>query len=231
MRIKMNAVAAATAMVLGGLSTAANADLLITEYIEGGGFNKAIEIYNSGDAAQSLNGYKLVRYKDGATTTTDMVAFTDQEIPAKGILVVRHTDAVLNLDSSVTAMIGGLQQNGTDAVGLLNGDTVIDIVGAVPTPKDWGKDVTLRRKSTSGSMVAKDTFDENDWTSQPKDTVDGFGCIGEDACTFVVEPGVLLITEYVEGGSYNKAIEVSNVGGSTLNLDGSEYKLAIYFNG
>ncbi|MCL1092216.1 endonuclease [Shewanella kaireitica] len=231
MRIKMNAVAAATAMVLGAFSTTASADLLITEYIEGGGFNKAIELYNSGDAAQSLNGYKLVRYKDGATTTTEMVAFTDQEIPAKGILVVRHTDAVLNLDASVTEMIGGLQQNGTDAVALLNGDTVVDIVGAVPTPKDWGKDVTLRRSDTASSMVAKDTFDENDWTSQPKDTVDGFGCIGDNACTFVEEPGVLLITEYVEGGSYNKAIEVSNVGGSTLNLDDSEYKLAIYFNG
>ena len=231
MTIKMNAVAAATAMVLGAFSTAASADLLITEYIEGGGFNKAIELYNSGDSAQSLNGYKLVRYKDGATTTTDMVAFTDQEIPAKGILVVRHTDAVLNLDASVTEMIGGLQQNGTDAVALLNGDTVVDIVGAVPTPKDWGKDVTLRRSDTTSSMVAKDTFDESDWTSQPKDTVDGFGCIGENACSFVAEPGVLLITEYIEGGSSNKAIEISNVGGSAINLDDNEYELRLYFNG
>lgn len=227
----MNAVATATAMVLGAFSTTASADLLITEYIEGGGFNKAIELYNSGDAAQSLNGYKLVRYKDGATTTTDMVAFTDQEIPAKGILVVRHTDAVLNLDSSVTEMIGGLQQNGTDAVALLNGDTVIDIVGAVPTPKDWGKDVTLRRNNTTSSMVAKVAFDENDWTSQPKDTVDGFGCIGEDACTFVTEPGVLLITEYIEGGSNNKAIEISNVGGSAIDLGANVYQLAKHSNG
>ena len=227
----MNAVAAATAMVLGAFSTTASADLLITEYIEGGGFNKAIELYNSGDAAQSLNGYKLVRYKDGATTTTDMVAFTDQEIPAKGILVVRHTDAVLNLDSSVTEMIGGLQQNGTDAVALLNGDTVIDIVGAVPTPKDWGKDVTLRRNNTTSSMVAKVAFDESDWTSQPKDTVDGFGCIGENACSFVAEPGVLLITEYIEGGSNNKAIEISNVGGSAIDLDANVYQLAKHSNG
>lgn len=227
----MSAVATATAMVLGAFSTAASADLLITEYIEGGGFNKAIELYNSGDSAQSLSGYKLVRYKDGATTTTDMVAFTDQEIPAKGILVVRHTDAVLNLDASVTEMIGGLQQNGTDAVALLNGDTVVDIVGAVPTPKDWGKDVTLRRSDTTSSMVAKDTFDESDWTSHPKDTVDGFGCIGENACSFVAEPGVLLITEYIEGSANNKAIEISNVGGSAIDLDANVYQLAKHSNG
>ncbi|OEG74201.1 hypothetical protein BEL05_00965 [Shewanella colwelliana] len=231
MRIKMSAVATATAMVLGAFSTAASADLLITEYMEGGGFNKAIELYNSGDSAQSLSGYKLVRYKDGATTTTDMVAFTDQEIPAKGILVVRHTDAVLNLDASVTEMIGGLQQNGTDAVALLNGDTVVDIVGAVPTPKDWGKDVTLRRSDTTSSMVAKDTFDESDWTSHPKDTVDGFGCIGENACSFVAEPGVLLITEYIEGSANNKAIEISNVGGSAIDLDANVYQLAKHSNG
>lgn len=227
----MSAVATATAMVLGAFSTAASADLLITEYMEGGGFNKAIELYNSGDSAQSLSGYKLVRYKDGATTTTDMVAFTDQEIPAKGILVVRHTDAVLNLDASVTEMIGGLQQNGTDAVALLNGDTVVDIVGAVPTPKDWGKDVTLRRSDTTSSMVAKDTFDESDWTSHPKDTVDGFGCIGENACSFVAEPGVLLITEYIEGSANNKAIEISNVGGSAIDLDANVYQLAKHSNG
>lgn len=184
----MSAVATATAIVLGTFSTAVSANLVITEYIEGGGFNKAIELYNSGDAAQFLSGYKLVRYADGATTSTEMVAFTDQEIPAKGILVVRHLDAVLNLNASVASMVGGLSQNGTDAVGLVNGDTVVDIVGAVPTPKDWGKDVTLRRKNTNGAMVAKNTFDENDWSSQPKDTVDGLGCLGEKACSGDVTP-------------------------------------------
>ncbi len=229
MKIKMNAVAAATAMVLGGLSTAANADLLITEYVEGSSNNKAIELYNSGDATLSLDGYKLVRFKDGAESSTDMVDLAAQEIPAKSTLIVRHKDAVLNLKAGVTSIIGSLYHNGADAVALVNGDKVVDIVGAVPTPDGWGKDVTLRRKNNAGSMTAKTAYDENDWAPQPKDTFDGLGCIGEDAC--VDKPGALLITEYVEGSSYNKAIEVSNVGGSTINLADNEYKLTIYFNG
>ncbi|WP_246029046.1 lamin tail domain-containing protein [Parashewanella tropica] len=189
MRIKMNAVAAATAMALGAFSTAANADLLITEYVEGSGFNKAVEIYNSTDAAVSLKGYKVVRYKDGATTTSSVVALPDQEIPAKGILIVRHKDAKLNLPSNVASFIGKLDHNGGDAVALLNSsDAVIDRVGEVPTPKSWGKDVTLRRKNTSSSMVAKETFDANDWISKPKNTVDGLGCIGEDTCSGTTPP-------------------------------------------
>ncbi|WOT05530.1 endonuclease [Shewanella youngdeokensis] len=231
MNNKMSGVAKAVALLLATASTTAQADLVITEYVEGGGFNKAIELYNSSDAAQSLNGFKLVRYKDGATTPTDMVTFTDEEIPAKGILVVRHADAELSLDASVTDMVGGLQHNGTDAVGLLNGDLVIDIVGEVPTPSGWGKDVSLRRINSSGSMVSKAVFDENDWTSEPKDTLNGLGCIGEGACTFIAEPGALLITEYIEGSSSNKAIEISNVGGSELDLDSAEYKLTLYSNG
>ncbi|MDO6774338.1 endonuclease [Shewanella sp. 3_MG-2023] len=231
MNNKINAVAKAVTLLLAAASTTANADLIITEYVEGGGQNKAIELYNSGDAAQSLNGYKLVRYKDGDTSPSDMVVFSNEEIPAKSILVVRHADAELDLDASVTDMVGELQHNGTDAVGLLNGDLVIDIVGAVPTPAGWGKDVSLRRINSSSSMVSKAIFDENDWTTEPKDTVDGLGCIGEAACTFVAEPGVLLITEYVKGTSNNKAIEISNIGDSALDLDASEYKLTLFFNG
>ncbi|MDO6618240.1 endonuclease [Shewanella sp. 6_MG-2023] len=231
MNNKINAVAKAVTLLLAAASTTANADLIITEYVEGGGFNKAIELYNSGDAAQSLNGYKLVRYKDGDTSPSDMVVFSNEEIPAKSILVVRHADAELDLDASVTDMVGELQHNGTDAVGLLNGDLVIDIVGAVPTPAGWGKDVSLRRINSSSSMVSKAIFDENDWTTEPKDTVDGLGCIGEAACTFVAEPGVLLITEYVEGSGSNRAIELSNIGGSEIDLDASEYKLSLYANG
>ncbi|MGS0730656.1 hypothetical protein ACVBKF_30935, partial [Shewanella sp. 0m-11] len=70
MRIKMNAVAAATAMVLGTLSTAANANLVITEYVEGSSNNKALEISNVGSSSIDLdaNTYKLNLYFNGKTT-------------------------------------------------------------------------------------------------------------------------------------------------------------------
>ena len=39
----------------------------------------------------------------------------------------------------------------------------------------------------------------------------------------------LLISEYLEGSSNNKAVELSNVGSSVIDL--SQYRLALYANG
>lgn len=43
-------------------------DLFISEYVEGSGNNKAIEIYNPTDQAIDLSAYRLVRYSNGGTT-------------------------------------------------------------------------------------------------------------------------------------------------------------------
>jgi hypothetical protein len=44
------------------------ADLFISEYVEGSGNNKAIEIYNPTDEPIDLSAYQLVRYSNGGTT-------------------------------------------------------------------------------------------------------------------------------------------------------------------
>src|SRR5215212_7805367 len=41
----------------------------------------------------------------------------------------------------------------------------------------------------------------------------------------------LFISEYVEGSSNNKAVEIYNGTGSAIDLTAGDYKLAIYFNG
>lgn len=43
-------------------------DLFISEYVEGTGNNKALELYNPTNAAIDLSDYKLVRYSNGGTT-------------------------------------------------------------------------------------------------------------------------------------------------------------------
>ena len=43
-------------------------DLFISEYVEGSGNNKALELYNPTNAAIDLSDYKLVRYSNGGTT-------------------------------------------------------------------------------------------------------------------------------------------------------------------
>ena len=51
-----------------GVATAASPDLFISEYVEGSGNNKAVEIYNGTGAPVDLSGYALRFHFNGATS-------------------------------------------------------------------------------------------------------------------------------------------------------------------
>jgi predicted extracellular nuclease len=165
------------------LSFSVSAEVMITEYVEGGGYNKAIELYNNGTETIDLSTYSLVRYKDGDETSTSMVALSGTISPA-GVLVVRNSETATVLDDSIATITNGsLQHNGGDAVALLNGTDVIDIVGDVPTDSSWGKDTTLRRIGRAVNTV----YDESDWQSYDKDNIDDLGNVNPDGEPVVEE--------------------------------------------
>ncbi|WP_299009097.1 extracellular exonuclease ExeM [uncultured Shewanella sp.] len=166
---KITIISAAVAAML---PTMAQADVFITEYVEGSASNKAIELYNSGEVAVDLSTYSIARYKDGATELSDAISLSGEIAPG-AVKVIAHPNADLGLDASVDVLEGSLTFNGGDSVGLLNGDIVVDVVGDVPADSGWGKDVTLARSSdvTSGST----TFIESQWTALDKDTFSGLG--------------------------------------------------------
>ncbi len=236
----MSAVATATAMVLGAFSTAASADLLITEYIEGSSNNKAIEVSNVGDSAIDLgaNVYKLAKHSNGAVDAGDAEILSGTLEPGKSIVFHNSgatDDFKVGTESKVTWF------NGDDAMVLTKDGAVIDSIGKVGERVNWKDgdfstvDATLRRKAsvTVGDTDVSDTYpgtSKDQWIVLPKDTFDGLNCAGEDACG-AASPGVLLITEYIEGSSNNKAIEISNVGGSAIDLGANVYKLAKHSNG
>ncbi|MXR71015.1 extracellular exonuclease ExeM [Shewanella sp. JBTF-M18] len=173
--------------IAAALPVSAKADLLITEYVEGSSFNKAIELYNSGDTAVDLTGYKLVRYKDGDTTASDMVALDGLTIASKKLKVVVHPSASIALGSDVDSSTASLSFNGGDAVALVKDGTVVDIIGAVPTPSGWGKDATIQRNSDA--LSASDVFVESQWKVLPVDTFTGLGNLdGSSAPTEPEEP-------------------------------------------
>lgn len=61
------AVAATSWIAVPTASAAAANDLIISEYVEGSSFNKAIELYNGTDAAIDLSGYRLELYSNGSS--------------------------------------------------------------------------------------------------------------------------------------------------------------------
>ncbi|GLS82586.1 endonuclease [Paraferrimonas haliotis] len=247
MKKKISALATSVAVLLASVSSAAHANLVITEYIEGSSNNKAVEISNLGNSTIDLDAseYVLTLYSNGAGLDKPGNKATLTGNLAPGESVVFHNSGAadefkIGTASNVTWF------NGDDALVLSKDGVAIDRFGRVgerpsgewldPNDPDFSsKDKTLRRKSsvTSGDTDVTGEFPgaNNEWVTFDINTSDGLGCPGEGACGASAGPGSLIITEYIEGTSNNKAIELSNVGGEALDLDASEYKLVLYFNG
>ena len=70
-------------------------DLFISEYVEGSGNNKAVEIYNPTDNAIDLSLYTVKRYSNGSPVFTDEVPLTGTIQPRGAIVVTNgQTDSV-----------------------------------------------------------------------------------------------------------------------------------------
>ncbi len=120
----------------------------------------------------------------------------------------------------------------------LNVPPVVDVIGQVGTDpgSEWGagdvstQDNTIRRKATvcQGDTNGGDPFDPAaEWEGYPNNTFDGLGAHTADCAPATG----LFISEYVEGSSFNKAIEIYNGTGAAVYLGAEGYAVEIYFNG
>ena len=69
-----------------GLFAQECSDLFFSEYVEGSGNNKALEIYNSTDNAIDLSQYTINRYSNGDPDPTNTMILSGT-IQAKGVVV------------------------------------------------------------------------------------------------------------------------------------------------
>ncbi len=169
-----------------------HANILISEYVEGSGYNKALELYNGGADTVSLEGYSLERYSNGSAQVSETLDLSDESLAAGAVLVIVSSQAEAPLSGLGDLSSGVISHNGDDAYVLRNGDGVVDSFGRVGEDPGsaWGSDditsvnQTLRRLETvdSGDTVIDDAFDPADqWRAFPQDTLDGLGVYGEGA--------------------------------------------------
>lgn len=178
------------ALVVASLSAPASANLIISEYVEGGGYNKAIEIYNTSSEAVSLDGYSINLYSNGSETVSTSEELSGTLAANSAFVIVTSDDrAVDELKDKADMRSGAVNFNGDDALTLAQGETVIDSLGQVGVKEVWSsggvatKDKTLRRKSdiTSGRTDATAEFDPSEqWLQFDKDDFSGLGFHGED---------------------------------------------------
>ncbi|WP_264403891.1 ExeM/NucH family extracellular endonuclease [Vibrio owensii] len=159
--------------IASALSANANAEIIISQYVEGGSYNKAVEIANTGDAAVTLTGYELAKSSNGGGTWGSTFDLSQVTLQANQVYVLAHGDA----SDAIKAVADHTEKsvtnfNGDDPIALLKDGEVHDIIG-VMGDVDFGKDTTLVRNSDA--LTPSTTYDASEWTAFEKDNIDGLG--------------------------------------------------------
>jgi endonuclease I len=153
----------------GGTAT----DLLFSEYIEGSGNNKALEIANNTGSSVSLSAYTIKKQTNGAGSwSTGLTLSGTLASGSKFVIVNSSISSACFSTSAANISTSGteLMFNGNDAVGLFKNGVLIDIIGTFSGgTANFAIDVTLRRKSTVTSPST--TFNlSSQWDSYTTDT-------------------------------------------------------------
>jgi hypothetical protein len=126
--------------------------LMFSEYVEGSGRFKALEIYAL--TASSLEGCELQTYFNGNGEPTRLALYGSL---ARGATHVLCSSALATAEPSLCDRSTSLSFNGDDALGLSCGGELLDVIGQIGVdPGDsWGAgatlDHTLRRRCEVGS--------------------------------------------------------------------------------
>ena len=180
-------VLAAALLVFASAPEAQTADLLISEYVEGSGLNKAIEVYNGTGAAVDLGagGYELEFYFNGSGTAGTTIALSGT-VASGGVHVVAASGASAGLLASADQAVNASFFNGDDAVVLRGASGVVDVIGQVGVDPGsaWGsgslstQNNTLRRREGVCTPDAdpSDDFDPGaSYEGAGQDVFDGLG--------------------------------------------------------
>lgn len=160
-------------------------DLFISEYVEGKGYNKAIELFNGNAHTIDLSDYQLAFYINGSKDAN----FT---VDLSGTLSAFTTFVVANSLASSQILIvsdqtrNGIWFDGDDVVALTYKKQIIDSVGQVGVGEDkaWGRTPdgdnigTLRRLPTEniGDMDLNDKVNlSRHWRHHGSNNFDGLG--------------------------------------------------------
>ena len=168
----------------GGVSSAGPPRLLFSEYVEGSGSFKALEIYAI--EASSLEGCELQTYFNGKLEASNLAL---HGALAQGEMQVLCSSALALAQPSLCDRSTSLTFNGDDALALSCGGVLLDVIGQIGVdPGDaWAAgataDHTLRRRCsvTAGHTDASQPFEpDTEWLLFGVDT---FSDLGSHNCS------------------------------------------------
>ena len=148
-------------------------DLFISEYVEGSGNNKIIEIANFTGSPINISGYKINIYSNGSNTVTQTLVLPSYNLIDGDVYVITNPGAVPPCNSNINLSSGLISFNGDDVIEFVNStDVRIDIIGTIGNSDNFAEDKTLRKKNGVGPNT---TYNAGDYDSYPIDTCDDIG--------------------------------------------------------
>ncbi|WKZ70931.1 MAG: lamin tail domain-containing protein [Melioribacteraceae bacterium] len=208
--------------------------VFISEYLEGSSNNKAVEIFNGGTTAVDLSNYRFVRANNGSPTLQDSLVLAGTLNPGDVYVLANASAITAILDSAdTTGSIAffngddyvGLQENQggnwvtIDAVGKLGEDpgTAWPVAGIANATAEH----TLVRKSsvnqgnTNWTASAGTDSTSSEWLVYPQNDVSYIGWHTMNPPTSYPN---IFFSEYIEGGSNRKALEIYNPDTDSVDL-------------
>ena len=220
------------------------ANLYFSEYVEGSGNNKALEIYNPTDLPVTLDGYSVQVFNNGNPTPSNVELLTGTLAPGAVYAIVNDAaDPALLALADITSTV--TFYNGDDAVILLQGSDTIDAIGQVgvdpgsawPVGSGFTNEHTLVRQPAVQAGQQDWSLGAGEWNVLPQDDFSAFGSHTQDpcavGCSTASPPGNLSSAPSGSGfalswsavpGSVACQVNGGPVGGPTANLNviGSE---------
>jgi predicted extracellular nuclease len=216
--------------VLGGAAVARGTptELFFSEYIEGTSNNKALEIYNGTGAAVNLmaGGYTVQMYFNGSAGVGLTIPLTGS-VADGDVYVLAHSSADPAILAQQDQMNGAGWFNGNDAVALVKGGAVVDVIGQIGSNPgtEWGTglpstaDNTLRRKGSieAGDANGVDAFDPSlEWNGFAVNTFGGLGSHVLGNAAVIAACGPTLVTQ--PGTPATRAVTATDPDGTVTSM-------------
>ncbi len=131
-------------------------DLFISEYIEGSGNNKCIEIYNPTGSAVDLSSYQLAFYFNGSNSPNNPQIQLVGSLAAGDVYVVCDDNAAPQFLAQADLTPTRSFYNGDDAVALTKDGANIDVIGVIGNDpgSQWGSGLTSTQNNTIRRKVS-----------------------------------------------------------------------------
>jgi len=174
--IPSTTVSGVTTASTGGGNT--GSEIFFSEYIEGSGNNKILEISNFTGSTINLSDYSIKKQTNGAGAWSTGLPLTGS-INTGASYVIAYNLALTACYNPASANLStgavDIQYNGNDPIGLFKNNVLIDIIGTFDGgAPNFAIDETLRRKP--GVTGPNTTFNKSgEWDVYAKDVCSGLG--------------------------------------------------------